>query len=118
MSHTPALSDAPKPLLAVLRWLPALLLLAISGSMMLSMLAQTPALFQTRNRITESRKLVDEADREVQRLKAAREYARGDGFTERWARTQARWARRGENVVGIPAPGVRDRSWLDDFALD
>jgi hypothetical protein len=111
-------AGVPNPVTGLLLWLPAALLIVLSGSVMLSMVAQTPALFETRTKIADAKVRVEDADREVQRLRAAREYARSEAFTERWARTQARWARPGESTIGISLPGARDRDWLEDFRLD
>jgi hypothetical protein len=61
---------------------------------------------------------VAKGERTLTQLKLALEYAKSDAFTERYAREQARYARRGEVAV-IPA-GALDTTrpnyvWWQDF---
>ena len=48
-------------------------------------------------------------------LRNALDYAKSDTFTERWARTWARWGKDGEVVVVPPATGETAHLWWEEF---
>jgi len=106
----------------ILRWLPAIMLLVMSVSMLTAVFTQLPGYFNTKRQIDVQSVAVAKLEHKVNGLKEAREYAKTEVFTEYWARVGQRWGRPNEHAVVVVGPQLikdqRNSNWLDDFVAE
>ena len=106
----------------IAQWLPVILLLLMSVSMLMAVFTQLPGYFSTRRQIETQTVAAAKLEHKVNGLKEAREYARTEQFTEYWARVTQRWGRPNEHSVVLlgstQTNDQRDKNWLDDFVAE
>ena len=107
---------------SIVRWLPAILLMLMSVSMLTAVFTQLPGYFVTRRQIETQSVAVAKLEHKVNGLKEAREYSKTEAFTEYWARVGQRWGRPNEHAVVVVGPMLikdqRNENWLDDFVAE
>ena len=110
--------DQPQPLLnRILTWA-AVIMIVLTVPLVLGFVGRLQAEAKVTEEVQRRTVWVQKGEQTYKELQQAVDYAKTSAFTERYAREQARYARRGEVVVVPPSAQDAQRShrvWWQDF---